>query len=85
MNEQITELIRQEVARQVAEAAKVKRATLNADEAASYLGVSLDSLMLDVHAGKIPHVMIRRRYLFYPPALEKWMEEQGRINSGRAS
>ncbi|BBI32452.1 excisionase family DNA-binding protein [Cohnella abietis] len=85
MNEQIFEYIRQEVARQVAEATKVKRATMSAEEAAVYIGVSIDSLMLDVHAKKVPFVMVRRRYLFTQSGLDEWMSEQARINSGRAS
>lgn len=73
--------IRQEVERALSESQVIQRATVNAKQAALYLGVCEETLMHEVRQYKVPHNKLRGRYIFHLPTIDKWMENQGLANS----
>ncbi|UVI28190.1 helix-turn-helix domain-containing protein [Paenibacillus spongiae] len=70
-----SELIRAIVLEELAKRPAIKRATVDAKEAAEYLGISHDTLMNDVRAGKVPHIKLRGRYVFRLSTLDEFMDE----------
>lgn len=52
---------------------EVERITLNAKEAAKYLGVCYDTLLSAVRKKSIPCFQIGRQYFFKKDTLDKWM------------
>lgn len=74
----IQQLIRLEVERAVS--TKYEKG-VKAEVAAEYLGVSVDTLMAEVKAHRVPHVRLRGRYVFHIPTLDRWMQEQGLKNA----
>lgn len=77
--EELQQLIRQEAERAVA--AVRTQGGVNAETAAMYLGISVDTLMTEARAFRIPHVRIRGRYIFHIPTLDQWIREQGMRNA----
>lgn len=75
------DMIRQEVERALSESQVIQRATVNAKQAALYLGVCEETLMHEVRQNKVPHNKLRGRYIFHLPTIDKWMENQGLANS----
>lgn len=51
-------------------------ATMQAREAAQYLGISYWKLLEYAKAGKIPHVRLPGKLLFRRESLDRWLEEQ---------
>lgn len=80
MDISIQDMIRQEVERALSET-PIQRATVNAKQAALYLGVCEETLMHEVRQNKVPHNKLRGRYIFHLPTIDKWMENQGLANS----
>jgi len=76
--DELQQLIRQEAER--AASGKHEKG-VNADVAADFLGVSVDTLMAEAKAFRVPHVRLRSRYIFHIPTLERWMQEQGLRNA----
>lgn len=81
MDISIQDMIRQEVERALSESQVIQRATVNAKQAALYLGVCEDTLMSETRQNKVPHNKLRGRYIFHLPTLDKWMETQGLANA----
>lgn len=52
------------------------RATMQAKEAAAFLGMSYWKLLELKKAGKVPHVPIGGRVLFRKESLERWLQER---------
>lgn len=52
------------------------RETMNAREAAEYLGVSKDTMYLMARNGEIYHFRPRSRVMFRRSSLDRWMDEQ---------
>lgn len=55
------------------------RFALNADELCQRIGLSKWTVYRLVAEKKIPHVKVGKRILFPVGAIEKWLEERGRI------
>ena len=55
---------------------KPERVTMTVLEAASYLGVSDDTIYEMVRRKEIPHFRMRRRILFRRNTLDAWMSRQ---------
>ena len=53
--------------------AQVQRVTLNAREAAQYIGVSYDMLLITAKRKVIPNFQVGRQYFFRQDTLDKWM------------
>lgn len=54
----------------------MERVTLEAKEAAAYIGVSYWTILDMAKQKRIPHVRVGRRVLFRTVALDSWMDEQ---------
>lgn len=52
------------------------RATMNARDAAAYIGCSYWKILEIAKAGEIPHAKIGNRIIFRRETLDNWMEEQ---------
>lgn len=54
----------------------MKRHTLTAEEVASYLGVSLDTVNTMVKLKKLPHLEVGNDILFTKESIDLWIEDQ---------
>lgn len=59
----------------------MERRTMTVKEAATYLGLSSDTVYDMVREDKIPHLRLGRKNLFLPEVLECWLLEQGSENA----
>ena len=78
--DELQQLIRQEAERAVGAALAKYEKGVNADVAAEHIGVSVDTLMAEAKAFRVPHVRLRSRYIFHIPTLDRWMQEEGLLS-----
>ena len=55
---------------------KVERVTFSTEEAATYLGISEQTLRTMCIQKQVPHSRARGRYLFRKKSLDEWMDKQ---------
>lgn len=78
MDEQKIQQLIEEALKKAFAKQPVQRATVDAKDAAAYIGVCLDTLMAEVRRGNVPFIKLRGRYVFRLQALDDWMDEQER-------
>jgi excisionase family DNA binding protein len=61
------------------------REVMNVDQAASYLGVSSDTLYKYLSEGRVPAFKLGNRWRLKKTTLDRWMERQSQTREGRSS
>jgi excisionase family DNA binding protein len=58
----------------------MEKATLEAKQAAQYLGCSYWTILEMAKKGQVPHIRVGKRVLFRKNVLDQWMEEQEKLS-----
>lgn len=53
---------------------------ITVNELASYLQVSTDSIYAMVRENQIPHIRVRRKFLFSMDMIEEWMRSKAHLS-----
>lgn len=59
----------------------MKKITINAEEAAKYLGIDYRLLLRLARKNQVPHIIIGKRIFFRKETLDRWMERQESPNA----
>ncbi|WP_058302877.1 helix-turn-helix domain-containing protein [Gorillibacterium timonense] len=81
MDNELRKAVREEFKAAIAEMASIKRATVSAEEAAEYVGVSVDTLYELCRKKQFPHAQLLGRFVFRLASIDAWLTEQEKQNT----
>jgi len=61
----------------------MQKATLEAKQAAQYVGCSYWTILELAKKGLVPHIRVGKRVLFRQSVLDRWMEEQEKLSTAK--